>query len=127
MTSGESKKELEGEMAAAGTAEAPATDHPVDGDFEVLTKLMAENEELKDRALRAAAEMENLRRRTTRGASSGRSPPGSQPRPREGPPRARTIVGARLRRGPAGRAPARPGAVSHPCGRSLPQAPSTLR
>lgn len=72
MTSGESKKELEGEMAA-GTAEAPATDHPVDGDFEVLTKLMAENEELKDRALRAAAEMENLRRRTARDVHDARA------------------------------------------------------
>jgi molecular chaperone GrpE len=36
------------------------------GDYEALVKLLKENEELKDRALRAAAEMENLRRRTTR-------------------------------------------------------------
>ena len=35
-------------------------------DIEALLKLMKENEELKDRALRAAAEMENLRRRTAR-------------------------------------------------------------
>lgn len=36
------------------------------GDYEVVVKLVKENEELKDRALRAAAEMENLRRRTAR-------------------------------------------------------------
>jgi len=35
-------------------------------DYEALVKLLKENEDLKDRALRAAAEMENLRRRTTR-------------------------------------------------------------
>jgi len=37
-----------------------------DGDYEALLRLMKENEELKDRALRVAAEMENLRRRTAR-------------------------------------------------------------
>lgn len=42
------------------------TSKAAEGDFEVLTRLMKENEELKDRALRAAAEMENLRRRTAR-------------------------------------------------------------
>lgn len=36
------------------------------GDYEVVVKLIKENEELKDRALRAAADMENLRRRTAR-------------------------------------------------------------
>ncbi|MBE7182935.1 MAG: nucleotide exchange factor GrpE [Methylobacterium mesophilicum] len=35
-------------------------------DYEALVRLMKENEDLKDRALRAAAEMENLRRRTAR-------------------------------------------------------------
>ena len=47
---------------AAG--EAPAND--TTGDYEALVRLMQENEELKDRALRLAAEMENLRRRTAR-------------------------------------------------------------
>lgn len=41
-------------------------------DFEALTRLMKENEELKDRALRIAAEMENLRRRTARDVQDAR-------------------------------------------------------
>lgn len=36
------------------------------GDYEALVRLLKENEELKDRALRAAADTENLRRRTAR-------------------------------------------------------------
>jgi molecular chaperone GrpE len=43
------------------------------GDYEVVVKLMKENEELKDRALRIAAEMENLRRRTARDVHDARS------------------------------------------------------
>lgn len=43
------------------------------GDYEVVVKLMKENEELKDRALRVAAEMENLRRRTARDVHDARS------------------------------------------------------
>ena len=39
----------------------------------VLDKLQAENEELKDRALRAHAEMENLRRRTAREIADART------------------------------------------------------
>jgi molecular chaperone GrpE len=50
--------------------EAPANDG---GDYEVVVKLMKENEELKDRALRVAAEMENLRRRTARDVHDARS------------------------------------------------------
>jgi molecular chaperone GrpE len=50
--------------------QAPATDT---GDYEVVVKLMKENEELKDRALRIAAEMENLRRRTARDVHDARS------------------------------------------------------
>ena len=46
---------------------------PAEDDFEVLTRLMAENEELKDRALRVAAEMENLRRRTARDVQDARA------------------------------------------------------
>lgn len=51
-------------------AEGPANDT---GDYEVVVKLMKENEELKDRALRVAAEMENLRRRTARDVHDARS------------------------------------------------------
>jgi molecular chaperone GrpE len=49
---------------------SPANDT---GDYEVVVKLMKENEELKDRALRIAAEMENLRRRTARDMHDARS------------------------------------------------------
>ena len=46
------------------TGEKTAND--TTGDYEALVRLMQENEELKDRSLRLAAEMENLRRRTAR-------------------------------------------------------------
>lgn len=49
------------------------TSNAAEDDFEVLTRLMKENEELKDRALRAAAEMENLRRRTARDVQDARA------------------------------------------------------
>jgi molecular chaperone GrpE len=49
--------------------EAPGSD----GDYEVVVRLVKENEELKDRALRMAAEMENLRRRTARDVHDARS------------------------------------------------------
>lgn len=57
------------EKATGETAEAPGGD----GDYEVVVRLVKENEELKDRALRAAAEMENLRRRTARDVHDARS------------------------------------------------------
>jgi len=44
-----------------------------DGDYEALVRLMKENEELKDRALRVAADMENLRRRTARDVHDARA------------------------------------------------------
>jgi len=44
-----------------------------DADYEALVRLMQENEELKDRALRLAAEMENLRRRTQREVQDART------------------------------------------------------
>jgi len=72
MTSGDPKQGLDGEMAAMGD-DALAAEQSADGDFEVLTKLMGENEELKDRALRVAAEMENLRRRTARDVHDARA------------------------------------------------------
>jgi molecular chaperone GrpE len=49
---------------------APANDT---GDYEVVVKLLKDNEELKDRALRVAAEMENLRKRTARDVHDARS------------------------------------------------------
>jgi molecular chaperone GrpE len=55
---------------AENSNQAPSNDG---GDYEVVVKLMKENEELKDRALRVAAEMENLRRRTTRDVHDARS------------------------------------------------------
>jgi molecular chaperone GrpE len=45
---------------------AEAVANEVSGDYEVVVKLIKENDEMKDRALRAAADMENLRRRTAR-------------------------------------------------------------
>jgi len=44
-----------------------------DADYEAFMRLVKENEELKDRALRLAAEMENLRRRTQRDVADARS------------------------------------------------------
>lgn len=49
------------------------TEGTVGDDYEALLRLLKENEELKDRALRAAAEMENLRRRTARDVHDARS------------------------------------------------------
>lgn len=42
------------------------------GDYEALVRLLKENEDLKDRAMRTAAEMENLRRRTARDVHDAR-------------------------------------------------------
>jgi len=55
----------------AGEAEAIAAD--AGGDYEVVVKLIKENEELKDRALRTVAEMENLRKRTARDVHDARN------------------------------------------------------
>lgn len=79
MSSGENKKEHSAEDSFDFKDEMPQAEpaaqaeDAVQGDFEVLTKLMAENEELKDRALRVAAEMENLRRRTARDVHDART------------------------------------------------------
>ena len=54
------------------TAAAAAPTTEADG-FAVLEKLNAENTELKDRLLRALAEMENLRRRTEREVADARA------------------------------------------------------
>ncbi|MFC5386288.1 nucleotide exchange factor GrpE [Aquamicrobium segne] len=42
-------------------------------DYEALMRLMQENEELKDKALRAAAEVENMRRRAARDVQDARA------------------------------------------------------
>lgn len=55
-----------------GAAE-PSSDDAMPSEEDVLAKLAAENEELKDRALRVAAEMENLRRRTARDVQEARA------------------------------------------------------
>ncbi len=60
--------EIEVEDVAAERSEGG-----VDGDYEALVRLLKENEELKDRALRTAAEMENLRRRTARDVVDART------------------------------------------------------
>lgn len=57
----------------AAEAEADRAEGSIGGDYEALVKLLKENEELKDRALRAAAEMENLRRRTARDVQDARN------------------------------------------------------
>jgi molecular chaperone GrpE len=44
-----------------------------DGDYEALVRLLKENEDLKDKALRAAAELENLRRRSAREIQDARA------------------------------------------------------
>lgn len=59
------------EIEAAQASER--TEGGVDGDYEAVVRLLKENEELKDRALRAAAEMENLRRRTARDVHDARA------------------------------------------------------
>ncbi len=57
----------------AEEAEAGQPGDALEGDYETLLKLLKENEELKDRALRAAADMENLRRRTVRDVHDART------------------------------------------------------
>ena len=61
------------ENQATEAAAAERTEGSVDGDYEALVRLLKENEELKDRALRVAAEMENLRRRTARDVHDART------------------------------------------------------
>lgn len=66
--------------AAADSAEFAAASAQNEGEHDgdvspedVIVQLAAENEELKDRALRLAAEMENLRRRTARDVQDARA------------------------------------------------------
>ncbi|CCV05329.1 Protein grpE [Mesorhizobium metallidurans STM 2683] len=71
--SDQAKDERAPEDIEAIEAAAERTEGSVDGDYEALLRLMKENEDLKDRALRAAAEMENLRRRTARDVHDARA------------------------------------------------------
>jgi molecular chaperone GrpE len=70
----EDTQEVGPDMAAAGAeASAKASEEsPYQADHEAFLRLAKENEELKDRALRLAAEMENLRRRTARDVHDAR-------------------------------------------------------
>jgi molecular chaperone GrpE len=63
-----------GKWAGGDAAEAAAqAAGELNADYEALVRLMKENEELKDARLRAAAEMENLRRRTQREIADART------------------------------------------------------
>ena len=65
--------DLDATLDDIAEADAVRAEGGVEGDYEALVKLLKENEELKDRALRAAAEMENLRRRTARDVQDARA------------------------------------------------------
>jgi len=67
------KKERAPDESETADAAPDRTEGGVDGDYEALVRLLKENEELKDRALRAAADMENLRRRTARELQDARA------------------------------------------------------
>jgi molecular chaperone GrpE len=69
--SDQSKEERMPDEPVEASAEAAAD--TAGGDYEVVVRLIKENEELKDRALRVAADMENLRRRTARDVHDARS------------------------------------------------------
>lgn len=72
----QSEEAVKNEYAEAAGAGPGATSEPGEGhsaDYEALMRLMKENEELKDARLRAAAEMENLRRRTARDVHEART------------------------------------------------------
>jgi molecular chaperone GrpE len=71
--SDQAKDERAPDEIEAIDATAERTQGSVDGDYEALVRLLKENEELKDRALRVAAEMENLRRRTARDVHDART------------------------------------------------------
>ncbi len=53
--------------------DAPRGEADHEADYEAFMRLASENEELKDRALRVTAEMENLRRRTSRDVHDART------------------------------------------------------
>ncbi|WP_281062991.1 nucleotide exchange factor GrpE [Aminobacter sp. AP02] len=71
--SDQAKDERAPDETAAAEAQAEKIEGAVDGDYEAVVRLLKENEELKDRALRTVAEMENLRRRTARDVQDARA------------------------------------------------------
>lgn len=71
--SDQAKDERAPDEAEKTEAAAELREGSVDGDYEALVRLLKENEELKDRALRVAADMENLRRRTARDVHDARA------------------------------------------------------
>lgn len=73
--SDQAKDERGAEEIEATEAEATAerAEGGVGDDYEALVRLLKENEELKDRALRAAAEVENMRRRAARDVQDARA------------------------------------------------------
>ena len=68
-----SDQSREERVAEDATEETGPDAAGADGDYEVVIRLVKENEDLKDRALRLAAEMENLRRRTAREIQDARN------------------------------------------------------
>lgn len=60
-------------MNPEAAAQGSGGGKPFEADYEALVKLAKENEELKDRSLRLAADMENLRRRTARDVHDART------------------------------------------------------
>ncbi len=64
--SDQAKDERTLEEMVAIEAKTDTMEDDLDSDYEAVVRLLKENEELKDRSLRVAAEMENLRRRTAR-------------------------------------------------------------
>ena len=67
---------VKNEYAEAAGPGGAAQNEPAEGhsaDYEALMRLMKENDELKDARLHAAAEMENLRRRTARDVHEART------------------------------------------------------
>lgn len=71
--SDQEKHEYAPEQNEAAETAAEPKEAGAESDYEVLERLMKENEELKDRALRIAADMENLRRRTARDVQDARA------------------------------------------------------
>ncbi|MCP9229818.1 nucleotide exchange factor GrpE [Mesorhizobium sp. LMG 17147] len=71
--SDQAKDERAPDEAEKTEAAAEPRESGVDSDYEALVRLLKENEELKDRALRVAADMENLRRRTARDVHDARA------------------------------------------------------
>lgn len=72
MTDNKDQNEQAQDQAASQTFSAETAEDQAQNPFVVLEKLNAENAELKDRALRSLAEMENLRRRTEREIADAR-------------------------------------------------------